>query len=106
MKKDSPQSSSVLPCDCLLKLLMKGEWHERQPSRQKTAWFGIGVCVCVGSNKAERRVSGSYLYSSGFGYPWIHLGDWEACIKGNGKEVIAQMCPLLPHHSTEPHSER
>lgn len=41
---------------------------------EKTGW-----CVCACGNGAERRVSGFYLYSGGPGYPWIHLGDWEAC---------------------------
>ncbi len=52
---------------------------------EKTAWLEIFVCacvcVCVCGNGAERRVSGLYLYSGGLGYPWIHLGDWEACRK-------------------------
>lgn len=59
-------------------------WEAAEQTEDSVVWdWCVWVCarVCVGSNRAERRVSGSYLYSSGFGYPWIHLGDWEACIK-------------------------
>ena len=47
--------------------------------RQRGFGICVCVCVCVCGNEAERRVSGLYLYSGGPGYPWIHLGDWEAC---------------------------
>ena len=74
---------------------MKGDGVRDSGTGDRTAWFRICicvcvcvcvcvclcvcVCVCVCGNGAERRVSGFYLYSGGPGYPWIHLGDWEAC---------------------------
>lgn len=59
---------------------------------EKTAWFRM--CVC--GNGVERRVSGLYLYSGGPGYPWIHLGDWEACRRRKWESGYFTTVALIP----------
>lgn len=74
---------------------MKGDGVGDSGTGEKTAWFGICVCVC--GNGAERRVSGLYLYSGGPGYPWIHLGDWEACRRRKWESGYFTNVPLDTH---------
>ena len=54
------------------------------------------MCVCVCGNGVERRVSELYLYSGGPGYPWIHLGDWEACRRRKWESGYFTNVPLIP----------
>ncbi len=58
--------------------------------------WDLCVCVCVCGNGSERRVSGLYLYSGGPGYPWIHLGDWEACRRRKWESGYFTNVPLIP----------
>lgn len=68
-------------------------WETVEQERRQR---GLGfVCVC--GNGAERRVSGLYLYSGGPGYPWIHLGDWEACRRRKWESGYFTNVPLDTH---------
>lgn len=90
------KTEQIVPCARLEteERLMKGDGVRDSGTGVKTGWFGI--CVCVRGNGAERRAFGLYLYSSGPGYPWIHLGDWEACRRRKWESSYFSNVPLIP----------
>lgn len=71
-----------------------------QERRQRGLGF---VCVCVVMGFV---VSGLYLYSGGPGYPWIHLGDWEACRRRKWESAYFTNVPLIPTMIKKNHTVR